>query len=280
MMIHNDDIPEKVANELANWKVEFPTSKEKSWEQLSDKIKVETPIVALNKRRSWIKVAVAASICLMVGITFMMNGGSEVDILTNNGETKEIVLPDNSKVILNASSHLAYNEEEWSENRTLKLSGEAYFEVEKGSTFSVESDHGTVQVLGTGFNVFDREDHYKVGCAHGKVSVNANGSEVILTKGLFSELNGSDLTVPRNSDYILTWTEGLFHFEEATLDEVFKEIARQFNVEVEHHVDAKRLYSGSFQTGSIERAMTVICDPMNMTFDYIEDEKKLIIKNK
>ena len=57
----------------------------------------------------------------------------------NKSQKQEISLPDNSQVSLNALSSVTYNESSWDENRELTLNGEAFFKVEKGSTFEVKT---------------------------------------------------------------------------------------------------------------------------------------------
>ena len=80
-----------------------------------------------------------------------------------------------------------YSATSWNDGeRILKLKGQVYFEVKKGSKFSVRSTQGIVSVLGTSFNIYDREGAYKVECFTGKVKVESIESEtkVYLTKGL------------------------------------------------------------------------------------------------
>jgi len=56
-------------------------------------------------------------------------------------------------VVLNSKSTISFNKTDWKNNRQLTLDGEAYFKVEKGSTFTVNTNNGSVTVLGTQFNV-------------------------------------------------------------------------------------------------------------------------------
>jgi len=278
-MNYNSDKPDNIANELENWQVKFPTKKEESWQAIQGKIgeSKETPIYAIN--RGWKKFAVAASIALALGLAFFMSGDSEKVFQTAAMETLEIKLPDNSVVLVNANSTLSYDESDWDGNRRINLDGEAYFEVEPGSKFKVITSNGSVQVLGTGFNVFNRNNSFKVGCTHGKVEVKAGEDQVILTKGLYSEWIDREFTAPLERDHIKAWTDGEFHFEETTLAEVFAEIERQFDVIVDHNIDVERMYTGSFKSGSIENAMTIVCEPMNLTFTVPTNGDKTILIN-
>jgi ferric-dicitrate binding protein FerR (iron transport regulator) len=81
--------------------------------------------------------AVAASIVLFIGyITFFNN---TIKNTTDYGEQLAITLPDNSEVVLNAKSTITYNKKDWENNRTLTLNGEAFFKVNKGSSFTVKT---------------------------------------------------------------------------------------------------------------------------------------------
>jgi len=92
--------------------------------------------------------AAAASIALFFSIsTFLTN--RDVTFQSDFGEHKTIALLDGSEVILNAKSTLKYDEKNWKNNREVFLKGEAFFKVQKGSTFNVTTGNGTVSVLGT-----------------------------------------------------------------------------------------------------------------------------------
>ena len=77
------------------------------------------------------------------------------EVSTHNGEIREIILPDNSRITLNAGSVLIYPEKFSSTERTVFLSGEAIFEVTHNETlpFMVNTADLTIQVHGTTFNV-------------------------------------------------------------------------------------------------------------------------------
>jgi ferric-dicitrate binding protein FerR (iron transport regulator) len=60
-------------------------------------------------------------------------------------------------LILNAASKLSFNEKKWADQRALTLEGEAFFKVQKGQTFSVNTTAGVITVLGTQFNVKERK---------------------------------------------------------------------------------------------------------------------------
>lgn len=102
---------------------------------------------------------------------------------TENGEIASLTLPDNSQVTLNAGSQVVYSGNRFNTRRKIQLTGEAYFKVTKGNTFSVVTTEGTVTVLGTTFNVRSRDEKLSVFCYTGKVKVSDPFKAVYLTKG-------------------------------------------------------------------------------------------------
>lgn len=97
--------------------------------------------------------AVAASIVIAFGLFYVNN--LESNYQTGYSEQMAVVLPDNSQVQLNANSKLDFKKRNWDENRELNLSGEAFFDVEKGETFKVITSDGTVDTNNSnGFSCF------------------------------------------------------------------------------------------------------------------------------
>lgn len=89
---------------------------------------------------------------------------SDYSVMTTDGQRAQTVLPDGSKVWLNASTKLVYHNSFWSSDRQIDLSGEAYFEVahDKHAPFIVNSKSIKTRVLGTKFNVRARDEEDRV----------------------------------------------------------------------------------------------------------------------
>jgi transmembrane sensor len=98
------------------------------------------------------KVAAILVIGLCVSY-FLKNSFVQTINVGNGAEMAEVLLPDNSKVLLNDGSNLSYSTWNWDNNRALHLKGEAYFKVAKGKKFEVNTNLGKVSVLGTQFNM-------------------------------------------------------------------------------------------------------------------------------
>lgn len=202
---------------------------------------------------------------------------------TGLAEMQKWSLPDNSEVVLNAQSTLHYQQTDTS--RLLQLSGEGYFDVKEGKAFSVESPQGIVTVLGTAFNIYDREGVYEVVCASGKVRVQLkkNGS-FLLTKGEFVRLtaDGKVETNDDSGDLVNTeawiaWTEGEFFFPDANLNEVMQEVERQFDVNVHLPEEFKEIKGAYYFTNEdLDQALENILWPLRLSFE--KDGKDIYIK--
>lgn len=118
---------------------------------------------------SALKIAAVLVVLLTTGWFIYYN--SPTSISTGTGEIAVYGLPDNSEVRLNAESKIKYYPRKWDGNRSLSLEGEAFFEVEKGQKFEVQTSQGIVQVLGTKFNVKNRPGFFEVTCYEGSVRV-------------------------------------------------------------------------------------------------------------
>lgn len=216
---------------------------------------------------------VAAMALFFIGLNVFKTSGPEtlhapVEIATNIGEFQQVTLPDGSQVSLNANSTLSYSGE-WS--RTLSLEGEAFFEVTKGSKFTVNTPGGTVQVLGTSFNVFAREKDLVVACKTGKVKVEVaekSYSQVIKPGETVSSMKDTVKMTRIEPLMIGKWQSGEFYFENRPVTEVLDEIQRQYQVTITTDSLEDKLFSGYFiSTAGLDMALSMVCEPLNLSFN-------------
>lgn len=191
---------------------------------------------------------IAASFILLIGIGLYFNYANyspneEKEYLvskTSKGEKLTVNLPDGSKVFLNATSSLAYSSD-FSNNRKVKLRGEAFFEVAKDSLhpFIIESRDVTTTVLGTSFNIsaYKSSPEIKVTVVTGKVSVAANAHEVFLEKGEQAICEHASMNISEKEvdvqEYV-SWKRGILVFNESTLSEVFAQLERWYGVKINY----------------------------------------------
>lgn len=253
--------------------------KEASWKQLQRKRKPITTPSQAKIRPLWRSLSIAASIALLLGASFLfLTNAASASLQTAYQEQQSIDLPDGSKVSLNADSEIEYTQT-WLGARKVRLKGEAFFEVEKGKTFSVESNLGTVTVLGTSFNVRDRENYFEVECFSGKVRVEAENT-VLLGANERAFLDKNELkkaaALPNNTP---TWTSGRSTFDGAALSFVFAQLERQYGIEIIGNYTGNRNYKGFFPHNDLPSALQNICDPMNLKFEILNEKQIRITEN-
>lgn len=238
-----------------------------------------TKVVQLHPFKNFLKVAAVAAF-LVVGLSFYLNTLDE-RVSTRYAENKEVMLPDNSEVILNADSELSFSEKDWSEQRNVKLHGEAFFKVAKGKRFTVATDVGTVAVLGTQFNVEQREGFFEVSCFEGLVSVTFQGKETQLPAGSsFVVIDGQVINSNTTDGNEPSWMNAESTFESIPLKYVLQEFERQHNLQVEtDQIDVNQLYTGSFSNTDSNLALKSISMPSQIKFK-LEGDKVLFYAKK
>jgi transmembrane sensor len=155
---------------------------------------------------------------------------------TANGEQYQIILPDGTKVWLNAATTLKFPLSfAGLSQRKVALTGEAYFEVfkDKKKPFIVHSDQQDVEVLGTHFNInaYKDEPAAKTTLLEGAVKVNSNyvlkpGEQFALNK------NGKAAVHLVNIEDVIAWKKGNFEFNDENVYEIMRKVARWYDVEV------------------------------------------------
>ncbi|MCB0400220.1 MAG: FecR family protein [Winogradskyella sp.] len=224
--------------------------------------------------KNWF-VGIAASIIVLFGL-FMLLDDSEVIIETGFGENKTIALLDGSEVILNSKSKIVYDEDNWKNDRKLYLSGEAYFKVAKGETFVVNTDNGSVSVLGTQFNVNSTQGYFDVVCYEGKVGVKTLESDHILLPNNAVRSLGGDLVEEYNDkEKVPTWIQGESTFKSVPIYQVIKALENNYDVTFDTSgINNKEIFTGSFPHDSLNIALKTVFETLNIA--YSEKEKRNI----
>ncbi|MDO7743048.1 MAG: FecR family protein [Pedobacter sp.] len=166
-------------------------------------------------------------------------------IITPKGGQYQVQLPDGTKVWLNTASSLKFPTAFAAKERSVILNGEAYFEVAKNPErpFMVNTPEQKVVVLGTHFNInsYPDEQGTKTTLFEGVVKVIPNRllSSKILKPGEQSILKEDKLHVEVvDMEEILAWKNGLFVFNNESLESIMRKISRWYNVDIEYAADA------------------------------------------
>ena len=210
--------------------------------------------------------AVAASVVLFLGYSFFFQ---ETTYNAELAEQTKFELPDGSEVLLNAGSEITFNTFNWKKNRSLNLTGEAYFKVEKGSKFTVITKEGLVTVLGTQFTVNSRKGFYNVSCFEGKVKVTSGLVNHVLTQGKAISIQYK-IAIPYTFiEKTPSWTTQESSFNNVLISHVVTELERQYNITISGKENLQIAYfSGRFSHTNLQQALTTIFDTMEIPYTF------------
>lgn len=227
-------------------------------------------------KKTWFKIAAMLVVLLAVGWVYKTQ--LALTEVSQNGQLKSFNLPDDSHVVLNSGSSVHYSKWGWSQNRALELSGEAYFKVAKGKKFEVQTDLGTVTVLGTQFDVKARKDRFDVVCYEGRVRVNYQNHEVIITKGkAVSFEKGNQLSIPDHQNTYPSWMTGEFSFVQEHLSGIIDEIERKFDVHIDcTNPNQTQLFTGTIPQSNLDQALAIIAATYHLKIQKVNSQKIIL----
>ena len=165
------------------------------------------------------------------------------------------MLPDGTKVWLNAASSIKFPSKFTGEERNIEVTGEVYLEVAKNAKqpFFVHTNKETIQVLGTSFNVnaYNDEEAEKTTLIEGSIKVQSQ----LLKPGEEAVVN-SNATVnvqTVNTDNTISWVKGYFYFDKSDIKTILRQISRWYDVEVVYTGEVP----GDLFIGKIERNISL-----------------------
>jgi len=148
-------------------------------------------------------------------------------------------LSDGTKVWLNASSSITFPTSFATNERKVILTGEAYFEVakDKARPFRVSVNDMQINVLGTHFNVnaYDDEAAVNTTLLEGSVLLTEKGKKVLLKPGQQAQKQKSGAIIVNdnvNLDEVMGWKNGVFYFDNASIQTVLRQLSRWYDVDV------------------------------------------------
>ncbi|MBD8487309.1 DUF4974 domain-containing protein [Echinicola sp. CAU 1574] len=296
-----------------NWKIKADIKREDPWDQdtLFKRIFKDPKILTQEKRGSqrplilyWNNSSafrVAASLLFLFAISFLFyqyfnqqelgnDLGSSTDWIVKcnpAGQKSRFILPDGSKIFLNAQSTLKYSKD-FKTNRNIVLEGEAYFEVfpDKEHPFRVSSKELTTTALGTAFNIkaFKNSPEIEVVLTHGKIKVEAGKSdfeEVLFPgQGVISESgDGNFRKEQMDVEKVIYWKDGILYFSDTHFEEVLKTLERWYDVKISvtGNYDKDFLCSGTFDKNEyLNNVLDILGHSIG--FEYKIDKKKVDLK--
>jgi ferric-dicitrate binding protein FerR (iron transport regulator) len=226
-------------------------------------------------------IGIVAAICIILfsAIKLLNQTSYSESIKTQVAETKTLSLPDDSEVNLGAKSIIQFNSSTWAEKRVLDLEGEAFFKVSTGNVFTVKTSYGSIQVLGTQFNVKSRPYGFEVTCYEGSVEVSLNNKKYILQPKEVISFVKDKISKSKTSLSKPSWINKTSQFQSTSLESVLQEFNLYYNIEFETSaINSYRLYTGSFVHNDLENALKSITLPLDLTYQI--NGKKVILSKK
>lgn len=264
---------------------------ESDWNRVSQSIGLDK-IRALKKRRLAIAWKAAASIIVFLGIgylsqQYLFSPGNMISVLAEN-ETMQVVLDDGSRVTLNSSAELFYPQKFRGNTREVRLSGEAFFEVERNpdKPFMVSiEEKAMVEVLGTSFNIRSEERGESISLlvVEGRVALSdakGNLPGIILEKDEQATLRQGILqreeAVNKN---MLSWKTGMLFFDQSFIGDVVNQLESHYkrNILLNEDIPGDLMFTSTIDNQNLESVLEELSLVLGLTVSY-EDDKILISK--
>ena len=287
-------------NMVAIWKATGIVSNvdEFDVEKAIDKFKKDSkPAYRIDLYRYALRISAAAIIALLCGLSSlfflwqsertsseMLEEYKEYIVEVPDGAKSKITFPDGSVVWLNAGSKVKYDSDFAKESRNVELIGEGYFEVSKNEElpFVVNTGELTVKVLGTKFNLksYEEDSEVKVTLKEGAVKVGdflTDAAPVVLKPNQRFTLKKADLTMLVDSvdaTHIENWRNGAMTFDKVSLEEIAKELRRQYNISIRIESDKLKqiVYYSDFQKNvSIEKVLEILSSGNKFRYEVKPD---------
>jgi ferric-dicitrate binding protein FerR (iron transport regulator) len=186
--------------------------------------------------------AIIAAICITSAYIFTRENTSEINFAEHYspaGHSGKITLPDGSVVLTNSGSIILYPESFGKDTRTLYLSGEANFKVQKNEKipFIVKSREFSVTAIGTEFDVssYPEDNYSKATLISGVVKIKQDGgaTDYLLKAGdrfSFDKRTGTHTICQTDISEATAWQRGELIFRGVTIKEIIKVLERKYAV--------------------------------------------------
>jgi ferric-dicitrate binding protein FerR (iron transport regulator) len=227
---------------FANW--DLPAEEVSNLWMRIKHVKEDGPRSNRNRAMSAVSWYAVASVLILVGLTsyFWTRPTSVIEYRTAFGETRTIILPDSSTVILNSNSLLRLNSLwEPSSAREVWLDGEAFFSVitkKDKQPFTVKTEENVaIEVLGTTFNVYHRNET-KVVLNSGLIQLSLPtvqaDEKVMMIPGELVEYNEKKYVKRKVDPKMYTaWTENNLVLNRTSLREMLLMIKDNYGIDIE-----------------------------------------------
>lgn len=241
-------------------------------------------------------MAVACSLTVVLGIALyskiqenkILTSYNDTTIRVEKGQKASVSLPDGTQVSLNSESKITYGKAFNTEERTVTLSGEAYFNVahNKQIPFHVKINNVIVTALGTKFNIraYESENKITTYLSDGKVNITAGTKSIMLNPGEKADymINSKQLTkkISDHPDDCAAWMKTLLVFDNMVFADLLQELERSYNVHfiVKDHALLREPLSGTLKNNNLINVMEVLGASLSFRYKYINNNEIVIMR--
>lgn len=218
-----------------------------------------------------------AAVLTLLAATYLFVSNYEIGTNTEFTQTELYQLPDNSRVFLNENSKIELKGFNWKNNRLVDFHGEGFFEVQKGSSFTVQTARGSVTVLGTKFNLVSNQFGLEVSCYEGLVRVDQGDISIELPAGRSITLEGGNLDLDDLHTLEPGWIHNESRFDDRPILQVISVLEDEYGLTAStENIDVNLRFTGGFPNDDLEAALQAITVPFELNYT-IENKDAITI---
>ncbi|MEQ8552596.1 MAG: FecR domain-containing protein [Cyclobacteriaceae bacterium] len=266
---------------------------DEAWRELEVVVDKTTPNKANSRRTKDIyKLCATVLLAVMIGVWIYASfqhqqsiNSQFIEKYTDRGQRLTTILPDGSKVILNADSKISYPEDFGVSQRKVNLTGEAYFDIrhDKDRPFIVNVGNISTKVLGTTFNIKAySSDQVQIALESGMIQVKDfnTGIDLKLEPGELILIDSARVHPVQKFDHkeVFGWQNAYLCFTKTSFKEAIESLERWYGVDFEIREDLE-LDSWKFHGKFHNKSLTYVLHTLSYPdlFKYEIKDKKVTI---
>lgn len=242
-------------------------SNEEMWQDFEKRLPEKSKKADFNKLY-WF-VGGILTLGIMLGLYLYFNQQRPQKIETPPAETRMQVYADGSQIHLSPKSSIEYDLGKWDSQRKVNLDGQAFFNVTQGAPFIVTTAQGTIEVLGTQFDIWEMGDLMRVQCFKGQVKVTSSNSSEILKENQQIIVNKTNIEdVQELGVTQVDWMQSYRTYQKVPLRWVLKDLERFYNIKTEAiGLPIEDEFGGIIPTDNLPKALEYLTKSLNWTYE-------------
>ena len=260
------DIEAKINERLAKWQPPFgENSKVDAKSAVLNRIQGlddEEPLISKSNSRILFRIAAVLAIVFGAGFAYYYSGSE--NFINNSKAVRTYTLPDGSEVVASPKTQIAFNSVMWAWDRNVRFSGEGYFKVKSGNTFTVTTKSGKIHVLGTEFTTWTSVSHLFVHCSKGSVNVESDIESTTLVANEFTRIDKGKLSAKQRYEYagfVVPPVESQISFDSVPVGIVIAHLEKALSIDINNELPGELVYSGILDTRTQSQCFEVFCKP-------------------